>query len=380
MSFPPSTPFLQEVSGMKITQVDVFTLVVPLKGSFITSQSTRTYQKSVVVQVHTNTGLTGLGNVDPSPGYSEETPEEILSCLKDTLIPSVMHKDPREIVPRLADMDHQVEGHYHAKAALEMAFYDLSAKEQDVPVYRLLGGPVRDTIPLIAWLGHKSPKESADEAAQWVSRGFGTVKIKVGKDVEEDIERVRVIRQTVGPVVQLRIDANEAYTPESAIKAIHGFSQYNILYCEQPVARDDWEGMARVRKAVDVPLMADEAVVRPQDILQVAGKKAADVVKVKVMKNGGLYKTCHMIWLAGILGLRCVLGHGFTLGINALSEIHVAASLPNVMMPIETTGILKIEDDVISQPIKVEKGCVAVPKAVGLGAMLNQDKLSQFQV
>jgi L-alanine-DL-glutamate epimerase-like enolase superfamily enzyme len=364
---------------MKITQVDLFLLVVPLRGSFITSQSTRTHQKSVVIEVRTDTGLTGLGNVDPSPGYSEETPEEIVSCLKDILVPTVVHKDPREIVLRLADMDRQVEGHDHAKAALEMAFYDLSAKKQDVPVYRLLGGPVRDRVPLIGWVGHKSPDESAQEAAQWVSRGFRTVKVKVGKDVEEDIERVKVIRQVVGPDVQLRIDANEGYTPELAIKAIRGFSPYKILYCEQPVARDDWKGMARVRKAVNVPLMADEGIVRPQDILLVAEKKAADIVKVKVMKNGGLYKTSRMIWLAGVLGLRCVLGHGFTLGINALSEIHLAASLPSIMMPIETTGILKIEDDVISQRIKVEKGVVEVPKAVGLGATLDHDKLSQFQ-
>ena len=365
---------------MKITHIDVFLLVVPLRGSFITSQSTRTHQKSVVTQVHTDTGLTGLGDVDPSPGYSEETPEEIASCLKDTLIPCVIDKDPREIVLRLADMDQQVKGHYHAKAALEMAFYDLAAKEQDVPVHRLLGGPARDTIPLIGWLGHKSPEKSADEAAQWVSRGFRTVKIKVGKDLEEDIERVRVIRQAVGPEVQLRIDANEGYTPDLAIKAIRGFAQFNILYCEQPVSRDDLEGMARVRKAVDVPLMADENIVSPQDILSVAEKKAADIVKVKVMKNGGLYKTSRMIWLAGILGLRCVLGHGFTLGINALSEIHVAASLPNIMMPIETTGMLKIEDDAFSPPIKVDNGCVAVPKAPGLGATLNQEKLSQFRI
>jgi muconate cycloisomerase len=364
---------------MKIIHVDVFPVVVPLKGSFVTSQSTRTHQRSVVIQVHTDKGVTGLGDVDPSPGYSEETPEEIVSCLEDTLIPCVVNKDPREIILRLADMDQRIEGHFHAKAALEMAFYDLVAKERGTPVHGLLGGPVREKIPLIGWIGHKSPEESADEATHWVRRGFRTVKIKVGKELEEDTERVKMIRQALGPEVQLRIDANEGYTPERAIKAIRRFAPFNILYCEQPVSRDNLEGMARVRKAVNVPLMADEAILTPQDILAVAEKKAADVVKVKVMKNGGIYKTSRMIWLAGILGLRCVLGHGFTLGINALSEIHVAASLPNIMMPIETTGILKIEDDVFSPPIKVDNGCVDVPKAAGLGATLDGEKLPHFK-
>jgi len=365
---------------MKITHIDVYLLNIPLRGTFITSQSARTHQRSVVIQVHTETGLTGLGNVDPSPGYSDETPEEVVSCLKDTLIPAMLHKDPREIVLRLAEMDQQVKGCYHAKAALEMAFYDISAKKINAPVYRLLGGPVYSKIPLIGWIGQKSPEESAEEAAQWASRGFRTIKIKVGKDLEEDSERIRLIRQALPADIQIRIDANEAYTPELAIEAIREFSRYNILYCEQPVARDDWEGMAQVKKAVSVPLMADEGIVTPEDILLVAEKRGADIIKVKVMKNGGLYKTSRMIWLAGILGLKCVLGHGFSLNINALSEIHLAASLANILFPIETTGMLKIQDDVVSHPIRVENGCVEVPKAVGLGATLDQEKLSRFQL
>jgi len=334
----------------------------------------------VVIEVHTDTDLTGLGNVDPSPKYSDETPEEIVSCLKDILIPAVMHKDPAEIVRRLKDMDQQVEDRFHAKAALEMAFYDLSAKALGIPVYRLLGGPVCEKVPLVSsWIGNIPAQEAANEAVQWVDKGFHTLKIKVGKGVEEDIARIRAVRRAVGPDVKLRIDANEGYTPEAAIKAIKGFSAYDILYCEQPVARDDWDGMARVRKAVDVPIMADEGILGPKDIVLAAEKGAADIVKVKVMKNGGIYGTGRMIWLAGSLGLKCVLGHGFTLGINSLSEIHLAASLQNIMMPIETTGMLKVVEDIISQPIQVDRGCVELPTASGLGATLNREKIVQFQ-
>lgn len=366
---------------MKITHVDVFHLRVPLKGTFTTSQSTRTHQKSVVIEIHTDKGQTGLGNVDPSPGYSSETSEEIVACLSDFLIPAVMHKDPRHIVLRLGDMDRAVKGHYHAKAALEMAFHDLCAKDLNIPVCRLLGGPICEKVSLIpSWIGHMSPVEGANRAAEWVEKGYGTLKIKVGAGVEEDIERIRAIRQAVGPDVHLRLDANEGYTPDKAIKAIKGFTPYNILYCEQPVPREDWDGMARVRKAVDVPIMADEGIVDPKDIVIAAEKGAADIVKVKVMKNGGIYGTGRMIWLAGSLGLKCVLGHGFTLGINSLSEIHLAAALPNIMMPIETTGMLKVVEDIITEPITIDRGWVHVPPSPGLGVTLDREKLLSFQV
>ncbi|MBN2570143.1 MAG: dipeptide epimerase [Deltaproteobacteria bacterium] len=366
---------------MKVINVDVFTVRVPLKGKFTTSQSSRTHQESVVVEVCTDEGMTGLGNVDPSPKYSTETTEEIVTCLNGALIPAVIDKDPRDIVLRLNDMERAVVGNYHAKATLEMAFQDLTAKDLGIPVCRLLGGPVCERVSIIpSWIGHISPEEGANKAVKWVEKGYRTLKIKVGMGVEEDIERIRAIRQAVGPEVYLRLDANEGYTPEKAIKAIRGFAPYQILYCEQPVPREDWDGMARVRKSVDVPIMADEGILTPKDIVLAVEKGAADIVKVKVMKNGGLYGTGRMIWLAGSLGLKCVLGHGFTLGINSLSEIHLAAALPNIMMPIETTGMLKVEEDIILEPIQVDDGWIKVPMSPGLGVALDREKLLRFQV
>jgi muconate cycloisomerase len=371
----------KESGPMKITHVEVFQVLVPLKETFATSHSSRNYQPGVVAVVHTDNGLTGLGNVDPSPKYSEETPEDIVSCMNEVLLPAMEGKDPTEIVLRVSDMEREIAGHYHAKAALEMAFHDLAAKNLGISVCRLLGGPVCERVPLVSsWIGNVPPEEAADLAMERVAKGFRTLKVKVGKGVEEDVARIRSVRQAVGPDIRLRVDANEGYTPEEAIRAIKGFTPHDILYCEQPVSRDDWDGMARVRKAVDVPIMADEGILGPKEIIFAAEKEAADIVKVKVMKNGGLFQTGRMIWLAGALGMKCVLGHGFTLGINSLCEIHMAAAMTNIFMPIETTGMLKVVEDIIAEPITVEGGSVEVPAAPGLGAELDREKLARFQV
>ncbi|HZD41524.1 MAG TPA: enolase C-terminal domain-like protein [Terriglobales bacterium] len=362
---------------MKITRIDVFPVRIPLKTAFRNSHLVRLSQDSIVVRVAADEGFMGLGDVDPDPGYSEESFAETLSTIRDQLTPSLVGMDPMNIAAALERMDRLLPGRLDAKAAIEMALFDLKGKALGIPVHSLLGGVLREEIALNAWIGILSPEEAAQEARGWLEAGFRSAKIKVGSGIEQDRDRVSAVRAAVGRKMALRVDANEAYTVEDAIRLGRLLSSLDISLLEQPVSRHDLDGMAKVRKAVEIPVMADEAILGPETLIDVIRKEAADIVKVKVMKQGGIFKTTHMIQMAEAAGLKCVIGHGFGLTINTLAEIHVAASCRNILEGCEFVGPLKMQKDVVKNQLRMDGGKVKVPHDRGLGAEIDEGKLKE---
>ena len=363
---------------MKLSAVDIYPLRIPLKGSFANAHQTKTFQESIVVRIKTADGLTGAGNVDPDPGHSEETCAETLSAVR-TLAPLLVGLDPFNTALCLETMDRAVSNRLDAKAVLEMALLDVKGKALQVPVHSLLGGAVKQEIHLNGWVGMLAPEEAAREAHHWSDLGFRSMKIKVGSGVDGDRDRLAAVRAAVGPKMQLRVDANEGYGVDEAIRLARAMAPYDIAIFEQPVARRDLAGMAAVRRAIDIPVMADESIVGPDTLIEVIKQEAADLIKVKVMKQGGLYRTAAMIHMAEAAGLRCVLGHGFGLTINTLAELHVAASAGNVIDGVECVGPLKMQGDVVADPIRMTSGSVPVPDGPGLGAELSEDRLAAWQ-
>lgn len=361
---------------MKITKIDVFPLTIPLKGSFRNAHAAKTSQNSIVLRVLADEGVVGVGNVDPDPGYSEESFSETLSTAY-RLAPKLVGLDPLNITSALERMDQLVQGRLDAKAAIEMALFDLKGKVLRVPVHSLLGGTLREDLSLNGWIGMVAPEEAAREAIGWLEAGFRSAKIKVGSGVEQDRDRVKAVREAVGEKMVLRVDANEAYAVDDAIRLAKALYPLDISLFEQPVSRHDLNGMARVRKAVEIPVMADEAILGPETLIEVIKKEAADIVKVKVMKQGGIYRTVQMIQIAEAAGLKCVIGHGFGLAINTLAEIHVAASCRNILEGCEFVGPLKIQKDVVKEPLRMEGGKIKVPQQSGLGAELDEEKLKE---
>ena len=362
---------------MKLSKIEVFSLNIPFKGSFRNAHGVKSGQNSIVLRILTDEGVTGLGNVDPDPGYSEESFSETLTTIEEKFSPNLLGIDPLNIVAAIKRMDELVQGHLDAKAAIEMALFDLKGKALGVPVCSLLGGKLREEIHLNGWIGMLPPDEAAREAVAWLERGFRSAKIKIGSGVREDQDRVQAVRGVVGNRMALRVDANEAYSVDDAIRLGQGLSRLDLTLFEQPVSRHDLDGMARVRKAVEIPVMADEAVLGPESLIAIIKKEAADIIKVKVMKQGGIYRTAHMIQMAEAAGLKCVIGHGFGLTINTLAELHVAASCENILEGCEFVGPLKIQKDVVIKPLQMENGKVKVPHDSGLGAELDEAKLRE---
>ncbi len=364
---------------MKITSIDVYSLRIPLKGVFRNAHNAKTWQDSIVVRIRTDEGSGGLGNVDPDPGHSEESFSETLRAV-EALAQRLVGWDPLNISAALDFMDRCMPRHLDAKAALDMALFDLKGRVLEQPVHKLLGGRLKDEVRLNGWIGVLGPEEAAREAVIWQDQGFRSVKIKLGAGVESDRDRVAAVRHAVGSEMELRVDANEGYDVDDAIRLGRALGPLEVELFEQPVSRTDYAGLARVRRGIDIPVMADEAIVGPETLKEVIRKEAADIVKVKVMKQGGIIRTVQMVHTAEAAGIRCVIGHGFGLTINTLAEIHVAASCSNIMGGCESVGPLKMAGDVVAQPLDLRSGWVLVPDVAGLGVDLEAEELDHWRM
>ena len=364
---------------MKIELVEVFGVAVPLVGAFSTSYQSTHEQRSAVVRLTADDGTVGLGNVDPVPGYSEESIEETLLALSTVFSPALIGNDPENFHRLIDQMNRLAPRLYDAKAAIEMACCDLSARARGVSVTTLLGGAVRDRLKFNAWIGILPPDEAASEALDWKNRGFESAKVKVGHDINADFARLYAIRQAVGPTFKLRIDANAGYDADTSISLARRLEPLNLELFEQPVPANDLEGMARVRRSCPfLPIMADESVVDHASLIAVIRSQAADLVKVKPMKQGGLLVTRRMLATAEAAGISCVLGHGFGLGINTMAEIMLGASAPNVIEGLECVGPLKTVDDIVTEKLDLSRGWLDLPDGPGLGVELDETRVRQY--
>lgn len=368
--------------NLKIERVEVFGVAMPLVGEYKNAYLSKSIVKSAVVRITASGGAVGYGNIDPTPGYSKESIDDSLRMLETRLAGLVMGMDPTNVHRVLARIEPAVDGYLDAKAAIEMACVDLSARVAGMPVYTYLGGAVKDSLQFNAWIGILPPDAAAKETLQWKTQGFRSAKVKVGGNIEADRDRVKAIREAVGADFNLRIDANAGYDADTSIKLARMVAPFNLQLFEQPVPADDVAGMARVRKAanaVGVPIMADESVLDHASLINIIRLDAADIVKVKVMKQGGFLNTRRMIATAEAAGIRCVVGHGFGLGVNTMCEIMLAATSANVIDGLECVGPLKTRDDIVTHKLDLTKGSIALPPGPGLGVMLDDAKLAKYK-
>jgi len=367
--------------NLKIERVEVFGVAMPLVMEFKNAYLSKSVVKSAIVRITATGGAVGYGNIDPTPGYSKESIEDSLVMIQSRLAPAVIGMDPTNLHRIAAKLESLVPDFLDAKATIDMACTDLAARVAGVPLHTYLGGAMKDTLQFNAWISIQSPENAAKETLDWQKKGFRSCKIKVGGDIVADRDRIKAVREACGPEFNIRIDANAGYDADTSIKLAEMVAPYGLQLFEQPVPADDIAGMARVRKAanaVGVPIMADESVTDHASLIDIIRADAADIVKVKVMKQGGFLNTRRMIATAEAAGIRCVVGHGFGLGVNTMAEIMLAATSDNVIDGLECVGPLKTKDDVVTQKLDLSKGSIPLPGGPGLGVTLDDAKLAQY--
>ena len=364
----------------RIVKVEVVGVEVPLVGAgFKNAYITKTKQRSAVVRITDQDGKVGLGNIDPSPGYSVETIEQSLNALADTLGPAALGQETGNIHCLTAHLDQKLDHFLDAKAAIEMAATDLIGRRHGLCVSDMLGGSVIKEASFNGWIGIVSPEEAAAEVTRWYEAGWRSTKIKIGGDIYADRDRVAAVRRATDPNFKIRVDANAGYTVDQAIALGKMLESYNLELMEQPVAADDFEGLRQVRNAVNIPIMADESITDFASLIKIIQMGSADIVKLKVMKQGGFLKTSRMLATAEAAGLGVVIGHGFGLGINTMAEILLASTSRAVLSGLECVGPIKTSDDIVTHKIDLTSGRLTIPHATGLGVTLDDEKLKRYQ-
>jgi muconate cycloisomerase len=323
--------------------------------------------------------------------YFGESPATVRAMVTQYLAPAVTGCRPGDIVELHARMDRALKGHPYAKAAIEIAAYDLAGRQLGVPSARLLGGVLRKHIPVTHSIGLIGFAEAEREAAQAVQEGIRTFKIKVGVDPDRDVEMVARVRNAVGSKVALCVDANQGYaTPADAIRTFWRMARCDLLYFEQPV-----EGIARlaeVARAVDAPVMADESAWNAHDVIEIIEKRAAQIVSIYTTKPGGLFRAMEVAAVARAAGIVCNVNGSVETGVGNRANIVLASVAPAVtlscVVPVSTpaeaqsgqvAGIY-YKDDLIAAPMRFADGAIEVSSEPGMGIAVDEAKVRKYAV
>jgi L-alanine-DL-glutamate epimerase-like enolase superfamily enzyme len=350
---------------MKVKSVEFEQCVMPLEDKnwkfALGSSST---SRGWIVRLTSDEGHTGYGYSNSSPHMGstfESLPHEL-----ERFKPHVLGKDPFAIESILQELDRSLAGGSQAKAGIDCALHDLCARALGLPLYNLLGGKVRSAIPVLRIVAIKTPAEMAESAQKLLDQGYRYFKIKVHGDVEEDVARVKAIRERVGADAHLTIDANQSYTPKDAITAINRMAKYRLDLVEQPVSRNDLKGLELVTRSVPVVVEADEGAGTIDEIMTLVSNRIVDAVSLKIQKLGGLRNAlaAARICEAGHVKYRLGAHVGTQLG-NA-HAINLAAALPGVDYACELGEFTRMYNDPFGG-LKLVDGVITVPDGPGCG-------------
>lgn len=370
---------------MKITEIETIPINVPLKAEFAIRGQKGVHNVSpfLLVKVHTSEGVAGVGEASCTPRWSGEDQVTAAHFVGTLIAPALVGQEVDSISRLSVLMDTVLAGNWFTKGAVEMALWDAAGKVAGEPVHKLLGGAVRERVATKWSISGREPAAAAAIARWAVAQGFGTMKVKVGIDPAEDIERVRAVRAAVGDGVRLGIDANGAWDVPTAVRVIDELKTFGIYFAEQPVAAGDHEAMAEVRRQVKLPIIADESVYTPADARALVRAQAADVFSIYVGKSGGLARALEIASVAKDAGLKCTIGSNLELGVGTAAMIHLALALPALApddFPCDIIGPFYYEDDILAEPLPLRAGEARLLENPGLGIELDEQKIARYRV
>lgn len=382
----------------KIQSVETLLVHLPTRREHMWTGLTEPIGRYLLVRITSDEGVIGWGEAPALKDwggefgrYFGESASLSETVIQNYLAPAIIDLEVGNIVEAHARMDSVIKGYPYSKAALEIALYDVAARTLNCPVHILLGGRVRDKIPVTHSIGLLDIDVAEREAAIVAKEGIKTIKIKVGVDPQRDVEIVQRIRDAVGPGVSLCVDANEGYkTPGEAIKTIRKMEYCDLIYVEQPVS--GIERNAQVARSIDTPLMLDESAWNSHDVIQIIEARAAEIVSIYTTKPGGLLRAMEVAAVCRAAGIICNVNGSVETGVGNLANLQLAAAAPSVVLscvvPVSTpaeqqngqiAGIY-YADDLITEAMSFVDGAIELPNGPGMGIDIDLAKIEKFKV
>lgn len=363
---------------MKITEIEIFAIQLPLIEPFVISYANYDSMPSIIVKVTTDNGFVGYGEGVADEHVTGESLDSTFHVLASIIAPKILGENPMNM-ERIHDvMNKSIYAVPTAKAAIDIACYDVVGKALGVPAYALLGGRYHEKFPITHVLSINTPEHMANDAAEHVKKGFRSFKMKVGTNVTDDVKRIKAVHDKVGEDNAIRVDVNQGWkssaTTLQALDKLHGVS---LDWLEQPVTADDIDGMVEVKSKSAIPMMIDEGMLGILEMREIIAKRAADKINIKLMKCGGIYPATKLAHMAEMAGIDCQIGSMVESSIGSAAGFHVAFS-KKVITSVELTGPLKFEKDVGN--LHYDVPFIQLNEEPGLGIDIDKQMLDELTV
>jgi len=350
---------------MKITKLEAWPVTMRLAEPYAVAYDSFDSAENIFVRIETNGPIVGHGCAAPDPHVTDEKPQQVLHSLRDVARPAIVGSDPLRHAMLMERLRKELASKPSALAAVDMALFDIMGKAAGLPVWRLLGG-FRRRIKTSMTIGILPEKETVAASRAHVENGFRCLKLKGGRDVEEDIRRIAKVREAVGKAIELRFDANQGYSVEQTLRFVEATRSAGLELIEQPTPKGESDLLGRVTREVSIPVMADESLITLRDAFRLARRDLVDMVNVKLMKVGGIAEAIQINAVARAARLEVMVGCMDEAALGIAAGLQFALARPNVVYA-DLDGHLDLLDDPTAGAVRLEAGTLIASELPGLG-------------
>lgn len=361
---------------MKITKITLHSIELPFKIPFELAYETYYTMPSIIVKIETDEGIVGFGEGVPDQHVTGETLESTWAILEHYIAPALIGENPFNLERIHEKMNQVISSAPTAKAAIDIACYDLIGKKTNQPLHAILGGKYHDKITVPFVLSIQSPEVMAEQAKAAIAEGYTGIKIKVGKDAQEDVARIRAVREAIGTKAELRVDANQGWeTVATTMSVLDQIRDCNLGWMEQPIHMNNVQGLADIRSKTTIPIMIDEGLQSPQIMNQVIQQNGVDFVNIKLMKCGGIYPALKLLAQVESAGLRAIIGSMIECSVATAAGAHLAASR-KIIIGNEMAGPICFSEDIAEIQFDGEE--LLLNDLPGLGLTIDEEQLKRM--